>query len=251
MIHYFTRLQKQMCDNWNKAALCDYGRDCITFGQLATQMAKFHLLFDELGIKKGEKIAISAKNQARWGVVFLAVNTYGAVIVPILDTFHPDGITRLVNHSESVLLFTDAELWKKLSSEGMPHVKAVINVSDYTPLSCEPENQILFDRLDRSFEAKYPAGFSSKDLNYPTDNDKDLAVINYTSGSTGEPKGVMLRYECFSANVEYGQKRIPSYPEDNILSISACLIEYSIPSFSPSLKIILPSSPSPSGSGLK
>lgn len=219
MIHYFTRLQKQMADNWDRPALCDYHGGGFSFGEVATQIARMHLLFEKLGVKKGDKIALCGRNQARWSLTFLAVNTYEAVVVPILVDFHPDSINALVDHSDSVILFTDKEVWKKLDKSKMPNVSCVISIADYTPLYMQDEDKEIFDGLDTAFADKYPDGFSIKDVNYPVDNDKDIAVINYTSGSTGDPKGVMLRYECFSANIDYGQNRVPSNCNDSMLSI--------------------------------
>ena len=220
MKHYFTRLEESMRANWDSPALGNFRGEVFTFGQLATQIAKFHLFFDQIGLKKGDKVALCAKNSARWGVTFFAANTYEAVLVPILADFHPDSINSLVDHSESVLLLTDSDIWAKLDISKMPNIKAVISSSDFSLLySADEKIQEANDNIDKLFEAKYPNGYTSADVSYPKDNDKDLAIINYTSGTTSAPKGVMLRYECISANVEFGQKRLPSYPGDKIVSM--------------------------------
>ena len=219
MKHYLSRLQDTIVANWDRKALCDYGGASYTFGDLAINIEKLHLIFDSLGVRKGDKISLCGKNQARWGISFLAVNTYEAVVVPILADFTPDNICSIVNHSESTILFTDADIWKTLDETKMPSVKAVIGISDFGLLNGSAEDRDVFDSLQQTFRRKYPIGFSEEDVHFPTDNDKDLAVINYTSGSTGDPKGVMLRYECFSANVEFGQTHIQSRPGDNLLSI--------------------------------
>jgi long-chain acyl-CoA synthetase len=178
------------------------------------------VLYENCGLKKGDKVALCAKNSARWGVAFFSANTYEAVIVPILADFHPDSVNSLVDHSESLVLFTDAEIWAKLDITAMPKVKAVVSTADFKLLYAADEKiQKANDELDALFAAKYPNGFSAADVNYPTGNDKELAIINYTSGTTSAPKGVMLRYECLSANVEFGQKRLPSYPEDKVVSM--------------------------------
>mgnify|MGYP002516043261 FL=1 len=163
---------------------------------MATLIAKFHICFEEGGVKKGDKIALCAKNSAKWGISFLAINTYEAVAVPILADFTPDSINSLVDHSESVILFTNNDIWQKLDKDAMPRIKAVFSVDDFTLLYCTDEKvKAAMDDLQAAFEKKYPLGFTRENVNYPTDNDKDLAIINYTSGTTSAPKGVMLRYE--------------------------------------------------------
>ena len=220
MKHYFTRLEEAVKANWERPALGNFRGELFTFGDFATQIAKFHVFFEAIGLKKGEKVALCAKNSARWGVTFFAANTYEAVLVPILADFHPDSVNSLVDHSESVVLLTDTDIWSKLDITKMPTIKAVISSSDFSLLYAADETiQAASDNLQSLFEAKYPAGFSKADVAYPTDNDKDLAIINYTSGTTSAPKGVMLRYECISENVAFGQKRLPSYPEDKIVSM--------------------------------
>ena len=220
MKHYFTRLEEAVKTNWERPALGNYRGELFTFGQLATQIAKFHVFFEAIGLKKGEKVALCAKNSARWGVTFFAANTYEAVVVPILADFHPDSVNTLVDHSESTILLTDSDIWAKLDIAKMPSVKAVVSSSDFSLLyAATPEIQAANDNIDALFAEKYPNGFTAADVDYPTDNDKELAIINYTSGTTSAPKGVMLRYECISANVEFGQKRLPSYPEDKIVSM--------------------------------
>ena len=218
--HYFSRLQEAINANWNRPCLCNFRGEEFTFGDFATNIAKLHLLYEKIGLKKGDKVALCAKNSARWGVAFFSVNTYEAVIVPILADFHPDSVNSLVDHSESLVLFTDTDIWKKLDIEKMPAVKAVVSTADFKLLYAADEKiQEANDNLDTLFAEKYPNGFAASDVNYPIDNEKDLAIINYTSGTTSAPKGVMLRYECISENVAFGQKRLPSYPGDKIVSM--------------------------------
>ena len=220
MKHYFSRFEEAVKANWERPALGNFRGELFTFGQLATQIAKFHVFFEAIGLKKGDKVALCAKNSARWGVTFFAANTYESVLVPILADFHPDSINSLVDHSESLVLLTDSDIWAKLDITKMPTVKVVISANDFSLLYAADEKiQAANDNLDELFAQKYPNGFTAADVNYPTDNDKDLAIINYTSGTTSAPKGVMLRYECISANVEFGQNRLPSYPEDKIVSM--------------------------------
>lgn len=219
MAHYFALLEEAIKKNWGQKALCDYRGDSFTFGELAERIARLHIFFESVGLVKGDKIAICAKNSARWGISFWASNTYGTVTVPILADFHPDSVNSLVDHSESQILFTDVDLWKKLDITKMPDLKAVISVGDFSLLWGGDQVKKAMEGVQASFDRKYPMGFSGENVVYPKDNLSELAIINYTSGTTSAPKGVMLRYECLSANVEFGQKWLPSHPGDQIVSM--------------------------------
>lgn len=220
MKHYLKRLEESIKANWNSPALGNYGGETFTFGEVAAQLEKLHLFFEAAGVRKGDKIALCAKNTARWGISFLAGNTYEAVMVPILADFHPDSVKSLVNHSDSIILFTDNDLWQKLTIDEMPAIKAVVSTVDFSLLyGADKGIEEAYSSIEAAFSAKYPAGFSAKDVDYTFNNDKELAIINYTSGTTCMPKGVMLRYECISANVEFGQSRIPTSQKDKILSM--------------------------------
>jgi len=219
-MHYLSRLEQTIKSNWDRPAVMNYKGEGFTFGEFATQIAKFHSFFEAIGLKKGDKVALCAKNSARWGITFFAANTYEAVLVPILADFHPESVNSLVDHSESVLLLTDTDIWNKLDIKKMPKLQAVISSSDFSLLYAADENIKAAGRdMDKLFAEKYPDGFSASDITYPTDNDTNLAIINYTSGTTSVPKGVMLRYECLSENVAFGQKRLPCYPGDQIVSM--------------------------------
>ena len=219
-MHYLSRLEEAIKKNWDRPALGNFRGETFTYGEFATHIAKFHLFFEAIGLKKGDKVALCAKNSARWGITFFAANTYEAVLVPILADFHPESVNSLVDHSESVVLLTDSDIWSKLDITKMPSIKAVISSSDFSLLYAADETiSQANEKLQQAFEEKYPNGFSAADVAYPVDNYKDLAIINYTSGTTSAPKGVMLRYECISENVAFGQKRLPSYPGDTIVSM--------------------------------
>ena len=209
--HYLQRLQDATRKYWDKPALNTIGGDSFTYAQMATDIARFHIVFEKAGFKKGDKIALCANNGAKWGFAYLAVNTYETVIVPILADFTPDSVMGLVNHSESIALFTNAARWAKMDPEKMPDLRVVFDVDNWKVLFCRDEKiQKAVDQLDELFAKKYPKGFGPDDVKFPTDNWDDLSTINYTSGSTGDPKGVMLTYRNFSANVDFSQRNVPA-----------------------------------------
>ena len=209
--HYLERLQNATRKYWDKPALNNIGGESFTYGQMATSIARFHVVFENAGIQKGEKIALCARNGARWGFAYLAVNTYETVIVPILADFTPESVMGLVNHSESIALFTNKDKWQMMDAGKMPSVRAVFDVESLELLFCNDEKiQYAFDHLDELFAKKYPGGYGPDDVYFPTDNWDNLSTINYTSGSTGDPKGVMLTYRNFSANVDYSQRHVPA-----------------------------------------
>ena len=220
MDHYLLKLERTVQSCWDMLSVCDYKGEQFTFGQMATNIEKLHIFFDGAGIKKGDKIALCAKNTARWAVSFFAINTYEAIVAPILYDFHPESINQLVDHCEAKILFADPELFEKLDVEKMPQLKCVISAKDFTLLySREPEIKDVYDNLNSAFEKKYPMGFGRENVHYPINNDKDISIINYTSGTTSSPKGVMIRYECTSAMVEYGQTHMPVKPGETLVSM--------------------------------
>ena len=216
--HYLQRLQDATRKYWDKPALNTLGGDSFTYSQMATDIARFHIVFEKAGFKKGDKIALCANNGAKWGFAYLAVNTYETVIVPILADFTPESVMGLVNHSDSVALFTNAARWAKMDPEKMPALKVAFDVDTWKVLFCrDAKIQEAVDNLDTLFAEKYPKGFGPEDVVFPTDNWDDLSTINYTSGSTGDPKGVMLTYRNFSANVDFDQRYMPA--GDKIVSM--------------------------------
>ena len=209
--HYLQRLQDATRKFWDKPALNTIGGDSFTYAQMATSIARFHIVFEKAGFKKGDKIALCANNGAKWGFAYLAVNTFETVIVPILADFTPESVMGLVNHSDSVALFTNATRWAKMDAAKMPALKVVFDVDTWKVLFCRDTRiQEAVDNLDNLFKEKYPKGFGPEDVVFPTDNWDDLSTINYTSGSTGDPKGVMLTYRNFSANVDFSQRHVPA-----------------------------------------
>ena len=220
MIHYLSQLQETTRRCWDKTAVCNWHGEQFTFADLATNIAKFGLFFEKIGLQKGDKVALCATNSARWAISFLSINCYGTVVVPLLSEFTPDSVTSLVDHSESKLLFVNKETWAKMDKTRIPALKAAICNQDYSLLwSADETVAEAFASMDDDFAAAYPNGLSREDVNYPTDNWKDLAVINYTSGTTSAPKGVMLTYEAFSTSIDFAIRHIPASEKDSIVSM--------------------------------
>ena len=220
MEHYFARLQNAIRLYWDKPAVCNYRGETFTYGQLATQIERFHIFFEACGLKKGDRIAICAKNTARMAVSFLSVNTYETVVVPILSDFTPESVNHLVDHSESLMLFTDSDIWAKLDKSKMPLVKAVISVNDFTLLYADNDDvKKAYAAISETFASRYPMGFTGENVTYNTDNWDDLDIINYTSGTTSAPKGVMLTYKALSATIDFGQRYIPSSDKYTMVSM--------------------------------
>ncbi len=218
--HFLSFIERSMRNGWDTPALTNYGGATTTYGKIAEGIFKYHILFEHIGLKKGEKVAICAKNSAEWGVAFLAVTSFEAVAVPLLNDFHPDSIQHLTEHSESVILFADDDIWNKLNFKNFNLLKVAISLSDKSILASKIKGIDEVNRnLDNLFNEKYPKGFSIKNVVFPTDNFEDLALINYTSGTTSAPKGVMLTYHNISSNIEFGQWGIPNKPGETIVSM--------------------------------
>lgn len=218
--HYLGKIEKVIKSYWKDNAICNYGGKKYTYEDVAINIEKIHLLLAAAGVKKGDKVTLVARNTAEWAISFLGINTYEAVVVPLLADFLPESINHLVDHSDSVALFADEDIWNKLDIAQMPQIQGVVNVSNLSVFWSKAEALTdLSAKLSEAFAAKYPQGFCPEDVSYPTNNAKDLAVINYTSGTTSSPKGVMLRYECFSATIDYGHRFLPNYHGESIVSM--------------------------------
>ena len=218
--HYLAYLQETMHSRWNELAMKDLdGVNSYTYAELAAAIAKLHITWRECGIKEGDKIALCGRNCANWGLLFLAAQTYKAVVVSILPDFTAEGIYSLVDHSEAALLYVGPNVKKKIDTTQMKGLKATIFMDEMSIVSADEKFTKKFEGAEAAFQKAYPNGVKLEDLNYPTDNYDDIAVINYTSGSTGNPKGVMLTNLSLSGNVEFGLQRIPHRPGDKVLSM--------------------------------
>ena len=196
-------------DNWELPALTNYiTKDTITYGEFAKTIARYHILFKECGIKQGDKIALLGKNTPSWIQIFFATITYGAVIVPVLNEFNPQDAQHIVNHSDSVLLFVNKSIWESIEFDNLPKIKAAFSLdnNDLLAESEESDGSVInaMRNLSSLFNAQYPNGFRREDIAYPDVDSNALAVINYTSGTTGFSKGVMLSYNNLCGNVIYG-----------------------------------------------
>ncbi|MBR5385679.1 MAG: AMP-binding protein [Bacteroidales bacterium] len=197
-------IEKSFKEHWEIPALSNYQGVTLCYRDVARRIAKLHIAFEQCGLKRGDKVAICSRNQANWGVSFLATLTYGAVAVPILHEFKPGNIHYLVNHSEAKVLFVDDVIWEGLSPEEMPDLYVVVQINTFKFLYEKDEELLkVREHLNESFGKKYPDNFGPADLDYYEDSPEELAVINYTSGTSGFSKGVMLPYRSLYSNIQF------------------------------------------------
>ena len=200
-------LEKSIAENWDRPALSNYQGVTLCYRDVARRVAKLHIAFEQCGLKRGDKVAICSRNQANWGVSFLAAITYGAVAVPILHEFKPGNIHWLVNHSEARVLFVDDVIWEGLTADEMPELGVVVQINTFKFLyTSEPAYAEVRAHLNESYGKKYPNDFDPEDLNFWEDGPEDLALINYTSGTSGFSKGVMIPYRALYSNIEFAAK---------------------------------------------
>ena len=197
--------ERSFSANWDLPAVTDYGTDVtLTYGQLAINIAKLHVLFKECGVKKEDKIALMGKNTSNWIAVYLAAITYGAVIVPILQDFRANDAIHIVNHSGAKLLFISDINWEGIDLDQIPKVLAAVSLNDWHPISLALDpKKINFEAIAQKFKVKYPEGYYAKDVKYPERSNEQIASINYTSGTTGFSKGVIMPLNGLAGNVRY------------------------------------------------
>lgn len=220
--HLFSYFNEIFPAYWEQSALEDYkGTVSYTYGEMAEQAARIGVMCEAMGIKPGDKVAICGRNSSNWAVAYLGITLYGGVIVSILQDFSGKDIQQLVNHSDATLFFVGPYMQKVLDMTTMPNLKAAISLTDFS-LIYAPEQEkttAQLARVDTLFAEKYPNGFGKDNIHYRTDNIDDLMLINYTSGSTGSPKGVMLTYRSLSNNVANAIHVLPNKPGEKIVSM--------------------------------
>ena len=216
-------IQDSIINHWDNDALTDYKGATLQYHDVARKIEKLHIMFESSGIEKGDKIALCGRNSSAWAAAFLAVLTYGAVAVPILHEFTPDQVHNIVNHSEARLLFVGDVVATQIDATKMPNLEGIIYIPDYSlVLSRTDKLTYAREHLNEMFGHKYPKFFRKEHIHYYIDeNPEELALINYTSGTTGFSKGVMIPYRALWSNVDFGQHVLGAHIKvgDSIISI--------------------------------
>lgn len=213
-------VEESIKKHWDLDALTDYKGATLQYKDVARKIEKLHILLAESGIKPGDKVAVCGRNSSHWGVAFLAILTYGAVAVPILHEFKADNIHNIVNHSEARLLFVGDVVWESLNEAEMPLLEGIILMTDFTLLVCRSKQlEYAREHLNELFGKKFPRNFRREHVSYRRDNPEELAVINYTSGTTSFSKGVMLPYRSLWANTQFAFDVLTLKPGDRIVSM--------------------------------
>lgn len=217
---FIALIEQSIKTNWYLNALTDYKGITLQYRDVARKIEKIHILLENAGIEKGDIIAICGRNSAHWTVTYLAVITYGAVVVPILHEFKADQVHNIVNHSEARLLFVGDQIWENLNEAAMPHLEGIIELKDFgVPVSRSEKLAYARDHLNEIFGHKFPCRFRPDDISYEKEKSEDLAIINYTSGTTGYSKGVMLPYRSILSNVLYCKEKIGLKAGDSVVSM--------------------------------
>lgn len=218
--NFLQYIEESIKNNWERPALTDFKGATSSYKDVARKIEKLHLLFEHCGIRKGDKIALCSRNTSNWGIAFLATLSYGAVAVPILNEFKPDNVHHIVNHSEARILFAGDVVWENLDEGAMPGLDGVIRVEDYS-LRFSRQEKLTEARakLNELFGKKFPERFRAEDVHYEYDHPDDLALINYTSGTTSSSKGVMLPYRSLWTNLKFAMDVFGPTPGEQIVSM--------------------------------
>lgn len=206
--------------NWDRDALTDYKGATLQYKDVARKIEKMHILFEHAGIRKGDKIALCGRNSANWTATFLGVVTYGAVAVPILHEFKADNVHHIVNHSEARMLFVGDQVWEMFNEAAMPNLEGIIELKNFDLVVSRSEKLTYArEHLNEEFGKKYPCRFRAEQVSYRREEPEELAVINYTSGTTGYSKGVMLPYRSIISNIVHIDQKVGLKAGDSIVSM--------------------------------
>lgn len=211
-------IEQSIKQNWDIEALSNYREKGYSYKEIAEKILRFHIFFSDTGIREGDKIAMVGRNSANWCVIYLATVTYGAVIVPILPDFKPEDQINILNHSDSTLLFSDDKIWENLDLTSLKAITSVISLDDFSLIvSREDKTEKLYSGLEDKFRLRYP-DLKPADVRFSEIPNDKLAVISYTSGTTGYSKGVMITHNSLAANVRFAQNHMPLKPGDPVVS---------------------------------
>jgi long-chain acyl-CoA synthetase len=219
--NFIQYLEDSIKKNWDLPALSDYQGSTYYYKDVGRKIARIHIMFEQCEVKKGDKVALLGKNSANWAMSYLAIVTYGAVVVPILPDFHPDDMHHIINHSDSVVLFVDEAIWENLDESHMPDLRAIVSLKNFSILieGNREHVQKIYEHLNDLYEKKYgPEGLEQKDFTVAKISNKEVGVLNYTSGTTGFSKGVMLPLNSLAANIRFANENMPLKPGDNMVS---------------------------------
>jgi long-chain acyl-CoA synthetase len=216
--NFISYLEKGIAENWELKALSDYNGETFTYAEVAAHVTYFHQLFEKTGIKKGDKIAVIGKNSARWCILYISIVSYGAVVVPILPDFKAEDLHEIVNHSDSILLFAGGLISGRLEMDKMPNLIGTIAIDDFSILHTHSNKLKDLHKIEELKAIKKRVIENKKEFSLPKITNENLALISYTSGTTGFTKGVMLHHNSLAANVRYAQNNMNLDSSDEIVS---------------------------------
>ena len=203
-------LEDSFKKNWDRPALSNYNQNTLYYKDVAQKIAELHIFFEACGIKPGDRIALCSKNQANWGVTYLAIMTYGAVVVPLLHEFQPSNLSHLVTHSEARIFFVGDVIWQNMADQEMPGVEVIVTLTDFKVVrTLNPAAPAAMEAMETRMKERYPNGLRKEDLHYYVDMPDQLALISYTSGTSGFSKGVMIPYRALISNVQFAHEAEP------------------------------------------
>ena len=217
---FIALIEKSIKKNWDSDALTDYKGVTYQYKDVARKIEKIHILLEASGVKPGDKIAVCGRNMSHWGVTFLSVVTYGAIIVPILHEFKPDQVHNIVNHSEAKLLFVGDVVWEGLDESAMPTLEGIVQINDFSVLVSRSEKLTYArEHLNAMFGQKFPKNFRKEHISYYKDNPDELLVLNYTSGTTSFSKGVMIPGKAIWSNIMFASRVFNMKAGDRLVSM--------------------------------